>query len=50
MESHKGFHAMCPYIQRKLVKKSEFQRIEVVEHPWLGNALLLDDVIQCTDR
>jgi len=45
-----GFSALFQNIHKVFQFTSKYQKIEVIEHPWFGRALILDDVIQFSDK
>lgn len=45
-----GFGALYQNVKLLYHYKSPYQKIEVLEHQWFGKALVLDDVIQFSDR
>lgn len=49
-EIDNGFFALFPGVKSLHKQSSEYQTIEVLEHPWFGRALILDNVIQFSSK
>jgi hypothetical protein len=49
-EADNGFFALFPDYKHTLKTASIYQEVEVLEHPWFGRGLVLDNVLQFCER
>lgn len=49
-EVDNGFFALFPDYKKVYSTSSVYQEIEVLEHPWFGRGLVLDNVLQFCER